>query len=645
MFKIKFVALFPFVASLFSCFSISAQDVDSPSSLNTNITANSSSCIEAKNGIHFGAVKTYPKSVVMYPNGILRIPFSIPKDDLIHVWVRARAPTLENNKIRLGIDVVPTSDAEIWDIPVTPVLRWQRAVLRGKKGTFYRADNQMWPKRLKAGSHTLHIAGNTPDVEINAVCFNSSTDYAPKEPFKVPPVRHSTHYLNNYGAIGNGIADDTDALQNALSALKPGDALYIPPGRYRFTKTLQINTDNVSVMGSGTDSVLFAEFPKQSESKAAISVSSNLPYAVKTPLIYSAKMLARELVITANSALQTGDSVVVSSNEWGPPAPNLNTLFHRNRANIARIIETHIEGDTKKLTLDRPLLGPFLIENGAAVEKFRPITGIVFYKLAIEGTNKPIPADNADMSLINVQRCDNCFFNDLHLSHARVAAIHFLRSLDSHATRVHIFDVTDTSGGGHGYGIVINRSQGIIVRDSLFDGILRHGVPISWGTVESFIFRNKFDRSIQHENNIQSIDIHGQDDYANLVEQNKIIGGVMGIVVGGGGTTHGNDGPWNVIRNNIIVNSDDGIGVFKKTHNTIIDRNSLINIKKRAIRIESGSDAAHIWNNRIDNYGATAIILKDSKNGSIFKNTFIKGKGDAIKQYNSKNYRIDENVP
>jgi RNA polymerase sigma factor (sigma-70 family) len=48
----------------------------------------------------------------------------------------------------------------------------------------------------------------------------------------------------DFGAAGDGKADDTDALQKALDALRPQESkdkvLYIPPGTYRVTRTLMV---------------------------------------------------------------------------------------------------------------------------------------------------------------------------------------------------------------------------------------------------------------------------------------------------------------------------------------------------------------------------------------------------------------------
>lgn len=64
-------------------------------------------------------------------------------------------------------------------------------------------------------------------------------------------------------AVGDGIADDTAAIQQLLCRLQKGDTLYFPSGHYRITKTLHIDpaagrgVTGVSLIGHGRDTVLF----------------------------------------------------------------------------------------------------------------------------------------------------------------------------------------------------------------------------------------------------------------------------------------------------------------------------------------------------------------------------------------------------
>lgn len=58
----------------------------------------------------------------------------------------------------------------------------------------------------------------------------------------------------DYGAVGDGVADDTAALQAALDALVPGSMLWIPEGStFRHTDDLSVvGIDNIVITGGGT---------------------------------------------------------------------------------------------------------------------------------------------------------------------------------------------------------------------------------------------------------------------------------------------------------------------------------------------------------------------------------------------------------
>jgi hypothetical protein len=68
--------------------------------------------------------------------------------------------------------------------------------------------------------------------------------------------------VKDCGAMGDGVADDTDAIQSAYSRIgKPNQphVVYFPPGKYRLTKTLTVtgNISGLAFIGHGRDSVLF----------------------------------------------------------------------------------------------------------------------------------------------------------------------------------------------------------------------------------------------------------------------------------------------------------------------------------------------------------------------------------------------------
>ncbi|AZD14984.1 glycosyl hydrolase family 28-related protein [Pseudomonas chlororaphis] len=55
-----------------------------------------------------------------------------------------------------------------------------------------------------------------------------------------------------FGAVGNGITDDTESIDSALNSLdKAGGTLYFPDGNYLISKTVHLNKDNITLRGNG----------------------------------------------------------------------------------------------------------------------------------------------------------------------------------------------------------------------------------------------------------------------------------------------------------------------------------------------------------------------------------------------------------
>ena len=63
----------------------------------------------------------------------------------------------------------------------------------------------------------------------------------------------STHNVKDYGAAGNGIADDSKAIQAAINACNDGDRVYFPAGTYRLVAASVESTKALSFEGEGAD--------------------------------------------------------------------------------------------------------------------------------------------------------------------------------------------------------------------------------------------------------------------------------------------------------------------------------------------------------------------------------------------------------
>lgn len=67
------------------------------------------------------------------------------------------------------------------------------------------------------------------------------------------PIRPYDVSVSTFGALGDGVHDDSDAFQKAINASK-GKVIYIPPGKYLITKQLKIvNHQGTVLQGAGRD--------------------------------------------------------------------------------------------------------------------------------------------------------------------------------------------------------------------------------------------------------------------------------------------------------------------------------------------------------------------------------------------------------
>ena len=80
------------------------------------------------------------------------------------------------------------------------------------------------------------------------------------------PVPH--YNVISFGAYGNGIKDDTAAIQVAIDeAMTTGGVVYFPPGIYPISTSLLVQADNVHLMGTGRNSLIKpnASFPNNTQ--------------------------------------------------------------------------------------------------------------------------------------------------------------------------------------------------------------------------------------------------------------------------------------------------------------------------------------------------------------------------------------------
>ena len=94
--------------------------------------------------------------------------------------------------------------------------------------------------------------------------------------------------VKQFGAQGDGVADDSQAFLTALAEVKTG-AIEIPPGRYKITKILEITRSGVVLRGAGPDkSVLYFSTPLNDITGfTSAAMTTGLPISISGPASFT----------------------------------------------------------------------------------------------------------------------------------------------------------------------------------------------------------------------------------------------------------------------------------------------------------------------------------------------------------------------
>src|SRR6516162_10471552 len=142
--------------------------------------------------------------------------------------------------------------------------------------------------------------------------------------FKTPPPPNKATPVDNvrdFGAVGNGVIDDTNAIQNAANdAANRHIGVFFPPGTYLHANAITFN--GVPVTGSGTASQLVSN---NQNNCAVILTGFNVSIqnmVISTQGLTGSTSLttpntATLLVQTATSFTVANNTIVAGTNIWG----------------------------------------------------------------------------------------------------------------------------------------------------------------------------------------------------------------------------------------------------------------------------------------------------------------------------------------
>jgi fibronectin type 3 domain-containing protein len=441
--------------------------------------------------------------------------------------VQASADGMAWNTLYSGASSGSTLQIENFDIPDTDA-RYIRIAGKGNSATGYNGYTV-----VHIYSPSTGVMDNDPIPPAEPV---PAPGYAPRPakaglynpdgtPHIMPEPNQTTGQRINvldYGAVGDGIADDRPAIQSAVDAAQPGDEVYLPNGIYKLLSATTSDThirlkSGVNFLGESREgAILLSDFDNRLG-----------PDQVSTGLTNPS---SRVLSAMSLNNIVISDLTITST--WNSEYPTSPEISHPLRG-----------GYKHGIYIDRSSSQPApynIIVDNVIMERFEK-TGVRMAK----GQHLVVR---------------NSLFRD-------------------------VTDIGG-GGAGYGIALQgdfkNNRfgfeedSQYNLIEHNVFDGTnaLRHGI-----IVQAYSHNNAVRHNTLINNTYDAIDLHGEDEYLNEVHDNLVTGTRRGagIALGntGGGfpSNHSEAGPYNYIHNNILRNNAGGITVVLGSPDTVIENN------------------------------------------------------------------------
>lgn len=424
-----------------------------------------------------------------------------------------------------------------------------------------------------------------------------------------------------FGAVGDGVTDDTVAIKNALSSIPKGQKLFFPSGTYVISDTLTLDR-NISI--SSSDGVLF--FTKQDATLFEAKGTLGDKIAVTQDIAKNGT-----ITVEAISQIFPYDYLLISTDE--------NYFVQANRdykkGEIVRVLS--VDPDTKVITLfgSGTEFAYTLDGNNLSVQKITPIEGVNIKGLSFKGTGET-------QAGFRLWGASSCTIDSVHVSNFEVGIeLHY-----SFNVKVAMSSFKDIVTNGTGYGVSLaSASSNNVIIGNYFDNC-RHGVTTAG--YAGVCMNNVLSTNIVTNCTNAGLNNHGNSRYMRFTN-NMISNCLMGISC---------YAPHNHIENNSIYRiSQSAIylteagAVNLRIHGNSIDRATLSSFSTIQGRTTSTTyeqnDFIEVTNNRITNSGVGGGIIFNEvlcTTVDISHNNIYNIVQDAIKFSKAENISVHNNT-
>lgn len=317
---------------------------------------------------------------------------------------------------------------------------------------------------------------------------------------------------NDFGAKGDSISDDANALQTAINESPEGGCLYIPEGTYRINSEILINKSIVlrgegaeksRILLDGEAQILIGQLSTGSwtQLNAGYNKGSNILTVESLPSGIEAGSFVE--------IMQDNDASFMYTNPYGD---DWNMGWAAGAVGQVFRVES-VSGDS--ITVAEPVNWDYDPQLNPQLRSLRMLDSVGLENLYFERLSTTMELNTLSFTGVACGWVKDCESYNTYESHIAID-----RCYRNEARRNYIHHAHDygTGGGGYGYGIeLLNHSTGCLVEDNILTS-LRHSLMLHLGA-NGNVFAYNYSVDCQHDNETD-ISLHGHMAVQNLVEGN-----------------------------------------------------------------------------------------------------------------------------
>lgn len=404
-------------------------------------------------------------------------------------------------------------------------------------------------------------------------------------------IHKSEYNVKDYGADGDGVADDSTAIQDAINAAEAdgGGIVYFPRGTYYITAQLSVSGNNITFQGEGK-LISKLDCSGIAASTYAVDVSgvNNASYAISSTSDGDTSVTCS----TASNAgnFSKGQLVLIRSDD----------AFESSGVNETEVNVVESSDSTAgTVSLQRPVEAAYsttpTIHDIDAIENFRwDSLGLEYPDLTNSWYGPRINlAKNAVVNNAYFKRCNTRAITNNNSYNTTIEGSVFEESVET----------------GYGYGVNVSQASTVTtIRDCDFLEC-RHGVAHSGATYGIQRYSRVIDCSVSQPNHDIGLDSHGESEYITF-RDNSVHG--CGISLRGYRSK--------AMGNDIISASNYAIAITGATiqKGITIHNNFIYKPKTRGIVISgNGHIGLEMTNNRFVGTGSSSGISATLFNGPV----------------------------